>query len=216
MTLADQGVEIHYLTVTDDLVGVINTRWTAKEALKHLKDDQDAAGRLMGVKSQYQLGLPDAGDYDYFSLRRQLIKHIRMIKPDIVFTVDPWSPYEAHHDHIITGRAAAEAAVLYRMPRLFSGGTMIKDLENYHLQGVVFYNTAFPNLVFDISATLAKKCDLLRCYRAQFTPVGLEELIQQISFLAAYTAREEAFEAGEALKVVAPWMLHGVPLAKDL
>jgi N,N'-diacetylchitobiose non-reducing end deacetylase len=216
LSLAKKGVEIHYLTVTDDLVGVINTTWTAKEAREELKQDQKKAGSMLGVKSQRWLDFPDAGSYDYFSLRRQIIKAIREIRPDVIFTVDPWSPYEAHTDHIQTGKAVAEAAILYQMPRMFSGTRLDDDLQNYVLSGVVFYNTAYPNLVYDISDTLEKKNLLLSCYQTQFTESGLETLIEQTTFLAAYLAREESFSHGEALKVVAPWMLHGVPLVKDL
>ncbi len=216
LTLAAKGAEIHYLTVTDDLVGVLNTNWSAKEALGHLHKDQDAAGEIMGVKIQYRLGLPDAGNYDYFSLRRQIIKHIRLVKPDVLFTVDPWSPYEAHQDHVTTGKAAAEAAILYQMPRMFSGANMDEALKSYELKAVAFYASAYPNTVMDISDVLEKKNQLLRCYTAQFTPQGLDDLVQQTSFLAAYVAREQDFEYGEALKVVAPWMLHGVPLTMNL
>ncbi len=212
LALAKRGVEIHYLTVTDDLVGVINTNWSAKEALKHLRENQEAAGEIMGVNAQYRLGLPDAGSYDYFSLRRQIIKHIRLVKPDALFTVDPWTPYEAHHDHVITGRAAAEAAILYQMPRMLSGATIDEALRDYQLQAVVFYNTAYANQIFNISDVLEEKHRLLRCYTAQFTPEGLDALVEQTTFLAAYVAGQEDFIHGEGLKIVAPWMLHGVPM----
>lgn len=216
LKLAAAGAEIYYLTVTDDLVGVINPSWSAKESLSHLQEDQDAAGGIMGVKEQYRLGLPDAGNYDYFSLRRQIIKHIRLVRPDILFTVDPWTPYEAHQDHVTTGKAAAEAAILYQMPRMFSGAIMDEALQSYALKGVAFYATAYANTVVDISDVLEKKNQLLRCYSSQFTPEGLDDLVQQTTFLAAYLAREQDFEHGEALKVVAPWMLHGVPLTMHL
>jgi LmbE family N-acetylglucosaminyl deacetylase len=39
------------------------------------------------------------------------LKYIRMLQPDFVFTCDPWLTYEAHHDHIQTGLAAAEAVL---------------------------------------------------------------------------------------------------------
>ena len=75
--LAQRGAEIHYLTVTDDLVGVIDDSLSPEEAAAQLKTEQYQAGEIIGVKEHYWLGYPDAGKYDYFDLRRDLIKHLR-------------------------------------------------------------------------------------------------------------------------------------------
>ena len=128
--------------------------------------------------------------------------------------MDPWTPYEAHHDHVLTGKACAEAAILYDLSAI--GEYHPEEMTNYTLDGVVFYNTAYPNLVFDITEGIRVKQSALQTYTAQFSKAGIEHLIQQTTFLASYIAREKDFEFGEALKVLAPWMLHGVPLAKML
>jgi len=212
-SLAQAGAELIYLTVTDDMKGVISPTWSEEEARRHLQSDREKAAAIMGVTEQVLLDFPDAGDYNYFDLRAGIIREIRTIKPDFIFTVDPWSPYEAHHDHVLTGKAVAEAAILYGMPAV--GDALQPDLADYVLQGVVFYNTVYPNLVYDISPVLEEKNAILHCYQAQFTPEGLEELVTQVSFLASYVARDESFTYGEALKVVAPWMLHGMPLTMN-
>jgi N,N'-diacetylchitobiose non-reducing end deacetylase len=214
LTLKRAGADIIYLTVTDDLAGVIDRELTDAQALKMLAEDQQQAGAILGVQEQIHLGYPDGGEYSYYRLRSDLIDHIRTIKPDFIFTVDPWMPYEAHQDHIITGKAAAEAAILYAMPAFGNGS--IEELDDYACKGVVFYNTAYPNLVFNISSVLDEKHKLLRSYQTQFIPEDLDRLVMQTSFLAAYVAQDESFEYGEALKMVPPWMLHGVPLTMHL
>lgn len=118
--LHEKGAEIIYLTVTDDLVGVLNVSLPSEAAAAQLKCEQERAGQFIGVSRHYWLGYPDAGSYDYFDLRRQIIKHIRMLKPDFLFTPDPWLQYEAHRDHIMAGQAAAEAVTLFSLPRLSS------------------------------------------------------------------------------------------------
>jgi N,N'-diacetylchitobiose non-reducing end deacetylase len=216
--LAKRGTALVYLTVTDDLAGFIPQKagiTTPKaDALALLQENQERAAKDIGVQEQIRLGFPDAGDYDYFLLREKIIHFIRQIKPDFIFTVDPWSPYEAHHDHVITGKACAEAAILYDLPML--GAYDPEEMEGYELLGVVFYNTAYPNLVFDISKGIETKQQALRAYTAQFSRKGMDRLIQQTTFLASYVAGTEDFQYGEALKVLAPWMLHGVPLTKML
>ncbi len=109
--LQENGAELFYLTATDDLMGVVDHLLSDEEAAQTLKRDQLAAGEIIGVKEQYWCGYPDAGNYDYFALRRDFLKYIRLIQPDFVVTVDPWLTYEAHHDHIQTGLAAAEAVM---------------------------------------------------------------------------------------------------------
>ena len=107
--LSSAGAEVFYLTVTDDLVGVIDPQLSDETATAELRADQARAAREIGVSAHYWLGHPDAGNYDYFELRNGIIRHIRMLRPDWVMTTDPWLPNEAHRDHLVTGRAVAEA-----------------------------------------------------------------------------------------------------------
>ena len=87
--LQQNGAELIYLTATDDLMGVIDASLSDEDAALALKRDQFAAGKIIGVKEQNWCGYPDAGNYDYFALRRDFLKYIRMIQPDFVFTADP-------------------------------------------------------------------------------------------------------------------------------
>lgn len=214
LKMAREGTEIIYLTVTDDLAGVIDQDITTEEARRRLNADQSRAGEILGVREQVCFEFPDGGAYDYFTLRTALIDQIRLNQPDFIFSVDPWTPYEAHHDHIMAGKAAAEAAILYSLPA-FGDNTHITN-NDYELTGVVFYNTAYPNQIFDITSVIQEKQKLLRCYQTQFTNDGLAALVSQTTSLAAYVARDEPFELGEALKIIPPWMLHGVSLTMYL
>ena len=93
--LARRGAELFYLTATDDLMGVVDVTLSDEDAAKALKRDQFAAGKIVGVREQYWLGYPDAGEYNYFDLRRDFLKYIRMLKPDFVFAPDAWLTYAA-------------------------------------------------------------------------------------------------------------------------
>ncbi len=101
--LAKHGAELFYLTATDDLMGVVDVALSDEDAAKALKDNQLAAGKIVGVKEQYWCGYPDAGDYNYFDLRRDFLKYVRLLEPDFVFAPDAWLTYEGHRDHIQTG-----------------------------------------------------------------------------------------------------------------
>jgi LmbE family N-acetylglucosaminyl deacetylase len=211
--LAENGAEIHYLTVTDDLIGVIDDSLTAEEATAQLKDEQYQAGEIIGVSEQYWLGFPDAGKYEYFDVRAGIIQHIRMVRPDFIFTCDPWMAYEAHNDHILAGRAAAEAAILFGLTRLKTNpeADQAFEMNPFDLTGVAFYGTSYPNTIFDISSTREKKHAAVDKYRAQFSQEDMQLLHAFLDIKEREYAKDEAFSYGEPLKVLRGFHLHGYP-----
>lgn len=210
--LAETGADLLYLTVTDDLVGVVDQSLSAHKMADWLKDNQYKAGEIIGVKNQYWLGYPDAGDYPYFAVRRDIIQHIRMLRPDFVITCDPWAPYEFHEDHILTGKAAAAAASLYGLTRLATTPEIDAAFEQapFDIKGIAFYTSPYPNTVVDISAVWHKKQRAVAQYTAQFTQDDMTVLQHRLEIGARYIARDHDFEYGEALKVMYTWQLHGL------
>jgi LmbE family N-acetylglucosaminyl deacetylase len=206
--LAAAGVEVDYLTVTDDLVGVHDATLSAEEATVRLRSEQERAGAEVGVRAQYWLGFPDAGDYDHHTLRREIIRYIRMLRPDFLFSVDPWLPYESHGDHLKTGRAVTEAALLYGFPRLATDPEIDRGYQHHTLIGVVLYFTLRPNRIFDISGFRERKHRAIDAYRAQLTPESLEQLHRGLDWKERDWAQGKAFSHGEALKVLSPAQLH--------
>ena len=206
--LAAGGAEIDYLTVTDDLVGVLDATLSDEEATAQLRSEQERAGAEIGVDRQYWLGFPDAGEYDYYTLRREIIRHIRMLQPDFLFSVDPWLPYESHGDHLKTGRAVTEAALLYGFPRLATDPEIDRDYRAHTLRGIALYFTLKPNQIFDISGFRERKHRAIDAYQAQFTSESLEQLHQGLDFMERSWAEGKAFSHGEALKVLSPGQLH--------
>ena len=206
--LAQDGAEVHYLTVTDDLLGVLDPTQSDAEATEQLRREQHEAGAHVGVSSQEWLGFPDAGDWDYFAVRRGIIKHIRRVHPDVLFTVDPWLPYEAHQDHVRVGRAVAEASFLYSLKRLAVDPKVDRDYEPTPIEAVVFYFTTDANLVYDIGPSRESKHRAIDAYRAQFTADQLELLHLGLEAKEKEWAADMAFSHGEALKVMAPGAFH--------
>jgi LmbE family N-acetylglucosaminyl deacetylase len=207
--LRQNGADLFYLTATDDLMGVVDTSLSDEDAAKALKQDQIRAGKIIGVKDQYWCGYPDAGDYDYFALRRDFLKHIRMVQPDFIFTADPWLTYEAHRDHIQTGLAASEAVMFAGLTKIASSDPAVDSAYNQHkIKGVVFYYTREPNFIADVSSTWDQKISALQCYETQFEPPGMAQLISSLDAVARRVAEGEDFVHGEPLKVLHPSALH--------
>ena len=211
--LAEAGVDVYYLTVTNDLVGVLDDTLTPQEATLQLEGEQADAGAVIGVKGQYRLGYPDAGPFDHFEVRRKIIQHIRMLSPDFIFTVDPWTPYEAHTDHIRTGLVVAEAAILYGFSRLPTEPEVDEAYKPHAMMGIAFYHSWVPNTYFDITPTREKKHRAMDSYKAQFTADDFSLLHMSVEIKERMHA-ENCTTAGcthaEALKILNPRLLHGV------
>ena len=207
--LARQGAELYYLTATDDLMGVVDTALSNEQAAHALKRDQYAAGRIVGVREQYWLGYPDAGDYNYFDLRRDFLKYIRLLKPDFVFAPDAWLTYEGHRDHIQTGLAAAEAVMFAGLTKIASSDPVVDAAYEPHaIDGIALYFTREPNTIADISSVWEEKIEAVRCYEAQFDPRGMDELVAALDAKAQQVAAGQSFARGEPLKVLHTSALH--------
>lgn len=207
--LARNGAELFYLTATDDLMGVVDHSLSNEEAAKALKRDQFAAGKIVGVKEQFWCGYPDAGEYNYFDLRRDFLKYIRMLKPDFVFAPDAWLTYEGHHDHIQTGLAAAEAVMFAGLTKIASSDPDVDAAyEGHDIQGIALYFTREPNTIADISFTWEDKLAAVKCYEAQFDPAGMDQLIMALDMKSQQVAQGQSFARGEPLKVLHTSALH--------
>lgn len=214
--LVENGADLFYVTATNDLVGFIDQSLSDEEMKAQLRSEQETAGAAIGVSKQFWLGYPDAGAFEYLDLRRDIIKHIRMIRPDFIVTCDPWMPYEAHRDHTITGRATAEASILFNFTRLKTDPEIDKDFTPFELKGVAFYDSAYANKIVDIAKTREKKYKALEAFEAQFGKEGLVSLREGVELKEKKLAEEEPFTHGEAFKILLTAHLHGFPLAMHI
>jgi LmbE family N-acetylglucosaminyl deacetylase len=209
--LADAGAEVYYLSVTDDLVGVIDQSLTEEEMKAQIVAEQQEAGAIIGVKKSFNLWFPDAGEYTHHHVRAGIVQHIRMLRPDFIFTCDPWTPYEAHRDHIKTGLAVAESVLIFNLRRIKTDPQVDAAFEPYELGGIAFYASAYSNTVFDISKTREKKYAAIACYRAQLSPNDVAQISMMLDIKERDWAKDEPFSHGEGLKVLRPRHLHVFP-----
>ena len=207
--LAKNGAEIFYLTVTDDLAGVVDVSLSRDAALQSLANDQQKAGAIIGVKEQIMLNYPDAGEYSYFALRADLLKYIRLLQPDFVLTCDPWLTYEAHHDHIQTGHAAAEAVLFAGLLKIPSSDPAVDAAYQEHsIEGVGFYYCREPNQIVDITSTWDAKVAAIRSYATQIPEGDADQIVMALQFKSAQICEGKDFQLGEPFKILHPRALH--------
>ncbi|MCK5248991.1 MAG: PIG-L family deacetylase [Spirochaetaceae bacterium] len=210
--LADRGTEIVYLTVTDDAAGFSSKNTEEIEERRRIrKEEQYKAGELLGVKDYLWLDLPDAGDWNIRQARNLILGQLRRIRPDFLLTVDPWLPYEAHRDHIKTGIAACEAAILYGLPSVAPEQSV--PFESFTLQGVALAWSDKPNLCLDVGAWKDRKRTAIRLHESQLDTSSWEQYCSYDDGRGAREGRASGAVYAESFKILDPRLLHCVPEA---
>ncbi|TRZ84569.1 MAG: PIG-L family deacetylase [Streptomycetaceae bacterium] len=218
--LVKNGAEILYVTVTDDLAGVIDLTLSKEIAASRLKNEAEKAAQILGVLGIYNLNYPDAGDWSVYQARRDLITIVRQFQPDCVLTLDPWLNTEAHADHYKSGFAAVEATILADV--LGVEGTDLhipkEFLANHkqEIQAVGLFNSSQANTFVDIDQVLETKLAAVSQYISQFTVDSMAAMLGALPKRSKYFAgighsvnklsREVTYS--ECLKVLSPGALH--------
>jgi Uncharacterized proteins, LmbE homologs len=205
--LARNGCRITYLTVTDGSKGTDAPDISPSELAKiRKKEAMDAAG-LLGVTAYRFLEYEDGGFPNEKELCSSIVAVIRDVKPELVMTVDPFLPYEAHPDHRRVGLASADACI-------FSSLVHYKTYNENQLQqawkvgGVAFYSTAYPNTFINVDDTWDLKISAILAHKSQFDLKSMELLGMYFDFKARQYAEGKGFTRAEAFKVLAPTYLH--------
>jgi LmbE family N-acetylglucosaminyl deacetylase len=172
---AAMGHTIYVISVTSSEVGTLRTDLTKEYIAEMCEKELKAANEILGVKETIFLRYPDGGFIDGAKLREELIYYVRKLKVDRILTLDPWTKYEVHPDHVIVGRMAAEAGAFAAFPLLYTD-QLKNGIQAYNCSEVWFMGLLGhpPNTYADISSTLEKKIE--HCLQFKSTMELLAEL----------------------------------------
>ncbi len=166
---ADNGHELTLVVATDNDKGSFEL---GAEELREVRDREiHGAAKVLGVKNVIALGYSD-GDLAYQvtprELRGQFMRMIREVKPDIVFTWDPFTPYEGHPDHRAVAVAASEAASFAHFP-LYYPEQVREGLEPHYVSEHWFFakSPRDQNRFVDIDDYIDKKIEALYQHESQ-------------------------------------------------
>ena len=139
----------------------------AEKLVEIREKEQLAAAEILGVSEVIFLRYPDQGLENSYELRRDIVRQIRIYRPDTVVTVDPHGRYMDHRDHRMTGCATVEAvypaaASACTFPELLAEG-----LEPHRVKELLFSGRTEQNYFVDISETIDIKVAAIRCHRSQ-------------------------------------------------
>jgi LmbE family N-acetylglucosaminyl deacetylase len=167
--LCMRGWDVHLVMATDNSRGTFEL--SADEMFGLRLKEAEAAGKVLGLASVACLDYPDGFlcDTPHTTLRGQFMESIRRHRPDIVFTWDPWAPYEGHPDHRAVAWAAMEASSFAHFP-LYYAEQLAGGLKPWYVpENYYFAKSPIDlNRAVDISGEpLQRKIDALCCFDSQ-------------------------------------------------
>jgi LmbE family N-acetylglucosaminyl deacetylase len=171
---AAEGAEVHYLILTDGSKGSDDPAMSSAELVKIRRAEQEAAVQAIGGKAAHFLDYPDAGLEVTQDLKRDIVRIIRQLKPDVVITFDPTHLYSMergminHTDHRAAGQAAIDAVFPLARDRLTFPELAEEGLEPHKVATLLLINFDRNNFAVDVSDTFERKLDALRAHVSQF------------------------------------------------
>jgi LmbE family N-acetylglucosaminyl deacetylase len=196
-----EGREVSYCIVTDGDAGGSDRSATRAEVAALRRREQTAAAAVVGVTDIVFLGHPDGRVQAGIDLRRDISRVIRQRKPDRVVTQSPERNYQrifaSHPDHLAAGEAAL-CAVYPDSRNPFAHMELLEKegLEPHSVGEVYLMATMKGDTVVDITDTIDRKLEALRCHASQYD--NWDDLAERIRGWARLNAEQNGLAEGRS------------------
>jgi LmbE family N-acetylglucosaminyl deacetylase len=165
------GWEFYYLVCTDGSKGSDDPEMIPEKLVPLRRHEQVAAARLLGVQEVFFLDFVD-GHLAYTpEFMREVVRHIRKVKPLAVFTSDPSqvvrNQFINHPDHRCVGTVALDAVYPVARNRPSFPELLAEGLEPHRVQDVYLWSSGEPNFEVDITTVADLKFQALLAHESQ-------------------------------------------------
>lgn len=197
-----EGKQVVYVVCTSGEKGT-SDRTVQMEKLAQLREqEQRAAAAVLGVQEVVFLRYPDQGLEDTPSFRKDIVRMIRLYRPDTVVTADPYRRYIWHRDHRVTGQVVLDAVHPYARDHLAYPDLLDEGFEPHRVKELLFWAAEDINFRSDITATFDLKVAALRCHESQMKEFNIPDLESRLRERCMKMAEGEEFELAEAFHQV--------------
>jgi len=191
-----EGKEVIYVVCTNGDKGTNDPNMKPEELARIREQEQLAAAEILGVREVVFLRYPDQSLEDTPEFRKDLVRLIRIYKPDTVVAVDSYGGYVDHRDHRIAMRVTLDAVFPYAGYTHSYPDLLEQGLQPHRVKEVLVCGTQDPNYYIDITDTIDAKIAALRCHKSQ---VGdRPQFGEMLRERARRAAEGQAYELGEA------------------
>ncbi|MBA2276298.1 MAG: PIG-L family deacetylase [Chloroflexia bacterium] len=199
---AKEGADVHYLSLTSGDKGSSDPAADPVKLAATREAEQRQAAEILGVRSVAFLGYSDAMVVADLTLRRELVRVIRRLKPDVLLCMDPTVRYVGqgyinHPDHVATGEAALAAVFPSARDRMTFPELLAEGLEPHKVAEVFLFGAQNPDVWVDISASLETKLAALKAHTSQMGDWDPTEMIHTWSRETAERHPDKPADFGE-------------------
>jgi len=169
-----RGAIVHYLILTDGSKGSDDPDMTSEKLITIRHSEQQKALEIVAGTSVTFLDYPDGELEITMGLKKDIVKVIRNIKPDVVITMDPTVIYSSkagiinHPDHRAAGQATLDAIFPLARDRLTFPELAVEGFEPHKVAHALLINFDTSNYSVDITDTFELKLAAIKAHASQF------------------------------------------------
>ncbi len=175
--LQDHGNEVFVAVLTSGNVGTQDPDLSMMDLANIRRGEELAALAELGIPADHYINLGyDDGMLEYENRKEvvaQIVRLIRKIQPDVVFSFDPGKGEQRWHkaDHRASAMLTADAARAAMWPLLFQGQIAMEGLKAHTIPEYMLYDSAEEdiNTWVDISGYVDKKINAMMKYVSQWS-----------------------------------------------
>lgn len=201
------GKSVVYVICTNGDKGTDDINVKPEDLAEIREQEQLAAAEVLGVREVVFLRYADQGLEDTPEFRKEIVRQIRIFKPDLVITADPYRRYFWHRDHRIVGRVVLDAIFPYARD-VWAYPDMIEEgLLSHRVNEVWCWASENEDINHrvDITETYDVKVKALKCHKTQVSEPLKKEIEMWLCARAKELAEGEKFKLGEGFHRVEVW-----------
>jgi len=136
-------------------------------------DEAKRSAEVLGLGGLHLLGHLDGDIENDRSLRAELVRIIREVRPEAIVCPDPTAVFFGEHhynhrDHRVVGWAALDAAAPAAASPLY-----FRDRGPAHQVAAAYLTGSLePNIWVDVESTIERKIEAVACHRTQLSDAG--------------------------------------------
>jgi len=198
-----KGIQVSYCIITNGDQGGEESGIPLEEMAQVRQKEQRDAGAELGVSDITYLNYRDGWLMPSIELRKEIVKAIRIAKPDRMVVQSPERNWErifaSHPDHLAAGETAIQA--VYPDARNPYAFTDLKEagFEPWRVREVWMTGSPTPNHFVDITDTFNKKMAALHAHVSQ--TAHNKELEKMVREWGERNAQAQGLAAGRVVEV---------------
>ena len=200
---ASMGAEVYYVIVSDGSKGSDDRSIDPAQLVTMRESEQRDAVEILGGKNVSFLGYSDGEIEVTMTLKKDIAREIRRIKPDVVITMDPTVVYNAemgfinHPDHRAVGQATMDAVFPLARDHMSLHGLLQEGFEPHKTTTLLLssLSRSSANYFEDITDTFNVKEKALEAHKSQVAdPESTNKWLKE---LAANAGKRHSVELAE-------------------